>query len=133
FYDHDTVMEHRNHVHVAGSEGSLRELLATVRADEGLVAGSDVPPYPLSDGNVFGLITGPERVHGGIHDSERAEIKNIQVRLQERGYAPNTAGWADGVFEQPTADAVMKFQTDRKLAPTGEVDAATWDSLFAPK
>ena len=36
----------------------------------------------------------------------------------------------DGIYGAATREAVRIFQTQSGLAPTGEVDGATWDSIF---
>jgi hypothetical protein len=71
-----------------------------------------VRPWPgyMAPGNYFGLITGPAQSHGGYYPNERPDVAAIQQKLQQLGYAPNVAGWADGKFEQPTANAVAAFQ-----------------------
>lgn len=86
-------------------------------------------PFPLPRDHYYGLITGPARSHGGYYDSERAVIKRIQQRLIYKGYVPAIArdqwlsGWADGKFEKPTFDAVMRFQRAQMPGTTrfGEV------------
>ena len=71
-------------------------------------------PFPLRRDHWYGLITGPEASHGGYYAAERPVIKIIQQRLIAKGYVPGitniNSGWADGIFEQPTADAVARFQ-----------------------
>jgi glycoside hydrolase-like protein/putative peptidoglycan binding protein len=130
YYDAATRAAHLNHVHVAGAEGSLRELLTNIEPGSAPWAAT-APPFPLSGHDVFGLITGPDWMHGGINGSEKSQVKKIQLRLQALGYAPNTAGWADGVYEHPTAEGVERFQAAKGLPVTGYVDKATWLTLFS--
>jgi|SRR5919206_1414540 hypothetical protein len=77
-------------------------------------APSGVPPWPLPRDHYFGLITGPSQSHGGYYESERSHIKAIQRALIRKGYVPGVSnpasGWVDGIYEQPTADAVSRFQ-----------------------
>lgn len=71
-------------------------------------------PFPLRHDHYYGLITGPDQSHGGYYDSEKPVVKIIQQRLIAKGYVPGitdiNSSWADGIFEQPTADAVAAFQ-----------------------
>jgi len=47
-------------------------------------------------------------------------------------FAPNIPGWADGIFEQPTKDAVTLWQHARMPDTTlfGEVWHDDWNALF---
>lgn len=83
-------------------------------------------PFPYSRGQYFGLITGPAESHGGIDAAEKAYVRYIQVRLQQEGFAPNVPGWADGIFEQPTADAVANWQRAR-MPGTTRLGEVWWD------
>ena len=71
-------------------------------------------PFPLPRTHYFGLITGPDASHGGYYGWERPLVRIIQQRLIHKGYVPGitdwNSPWADGIFEQPTADAVARFQ-----------------------
>ncbi|WP_370625795.1 peptidoglycan-binding domain-containing protein [Corynebacterium sp. TAE3-ERU16] len=71
-------------------------------------------PFPLPRGHYYGLIGGPNESHGGINDAERRVVRIIQQRLIAKGYVPGISSinspWADGVYEQATADAVTRFQ-----------------------
>lgn len=98
------------------------------------------PPWPLAGlpGHFFGLITGPARSHGGAPVSqggipnEGEYVLQIQQALQHKGYAPNVPGWADRKYEQPTADAVARFQ-HREMPGTefyGQVWADDWAKLL---
>lgn len=91
--------------------------------------------FPLPTGQYYGLITGPAESHGGFYAAEQPIIAAIQVRLMALGYAQASGGsspaWADGRFEQPTADSVKRLQRARNLKVTGHVAADTWHVLFA--
>ena len=90
--------------------------------------------WPLPADEYFGLISGPNASHGGWTASEKHYVLMIQQRLQQLGYAPKTAGWADGVFEQPTKDSVAKWQHDKWEQDTtrfGEVWSDDWKRLFS--
>jgi hypothetical protein len=82
--------------------------------------------------NFFGLISGPDESHGGINDAERADVTAIQHRLQALGFAPDIPGWADGVFERPTKDAVTLWQHARMPGTEffGDVWPDDWATLF---
>ena len=67
--------------------------------------------WPLPHNEYFGDINGPEVSHGGFYENERVHVRNIQRWLIIHGYAGNVDDrWADGLFEQPTIDAVAAFQ-----------------------
>ncbi|MEI9406269.1 peptidoglycan-binding protein [Mesorhizobium argentiipisi] len=57
-------------------------------------------------------------------------VKNIQLILNKNGY---DAGGADGVMGGKTKNAIMAFQTDNKMKPTGEIDAPLVKALLAHK
>lgn len=92
-------------------------------------------PHQMAPGHYFGLKTGPVVSHGGAYAWERPFVKLIQQRLIAKGYVPGVkdwrSGWADGIFEQPTADAVTRFQR-REMPGTrffGQVWADDWARL----
>jgi hypothetical protein len=94
----------------------------------------DISRWPLAAGNYFGLITGPTESHGGYEASEQPYIKRIQQRLQALGYAPTDPGWADGIYEKPTYDAVAEWQREKYAAQTtryGEIWSDDWQRLFS--
>ncbi|BCG97698.1 peptidoglycan-binding protein [Mesorhizobium sp. 131-2-1] len=57
-------------------------------------------------------------------------VKNIQLILNKNGYE---AGDADGMMGDKTKTAIMAFQTDNKMKPTGEVDEQLVKALLARK
>ncbi|RWP62410.1 peptidoglycan-binding protein [Mesorhizobium sp.] len=57
-------------------------------------------------------------------------VQNIQRILNKNGYE---AGNDDGVMGQKTKDAIMAFQTDNDLKPTGTVDEKLVKALLARK
>jgi len=57
-------------------------------------------------------------------------VKNIQLILNKNGY---DAGGADGVMGGKTKNAIMAFQTDNKLQPTGQIDEPLVKALLAHK
>lgn len=63
------------------------------------------------------------------------DTKKIQQALKFKGYNLGTSGpnkdGVDGFFGPATQRAVRDFQTKSKLNPTGRVDQATRNSLFA--
>lgn len=144
---------HLWHVHISllrlyGSSSDPAELdgiAAVITGGSGGGGGSTTPP-PSSGGTLhrpwpsymptdqyFGLITGPNESHGGYYVEEQPDVRAIQERMQALGYAPSVAGWADGIFEQPTADAVAAWQRALYAAQTsryGEVWTDDWQRLF---
>ncbi|MDT4923749.1 MAG: hypothetical protein QOG01_1462 [Pseudonocardiales bacterium] len=91
-------------------------------------------PWPdyMGEGDFFGLISGPDESHGGINAAEQSDVRAIQLRLQALGFAPDTPGWADGIFERPTKDAVTLWQRARMPGTEffGEVWPDDWARLF---
>lgn len=94
-------------------------------------------PSYMGPNDYFGLITGPEASHGGYYSNERADIQAIQQQLIRGGYVPGITdpndGWADGVFEQPTKEAVANWQRANYPELTtryGEVWSDDWSRLF---
>lgn len=94
------------------------------------------PGWPLPRDHYFGLITGPAKSHGGYYPAERANVRLIQQALIRKGYVPGVSdpnsGWADGRFEQPTKDAVTRFQRAEMPGTTrfGEVWWDDWAKLL---
>lgn len=88
-------------------------------------------PWPLPAGHYFGLITGPTASHGGFNASERVHVKRIQQALQRAGKAPGYSGWADGVYEQATRNAVIAWQRSVGYVPTGNIWPDDWNKLLA--
>lgn len=71
----------------------------------------DLPAWTLPAGHFYGLVSGGEDSHGGYYEGERPAIRQIQRWLIKHGYAGAVPdSWADGIYEQPTADAVTAFQ-----------------------
>lgn len=95
--------------------------------------GGGPPPFPLQRGHYFGLISGPAQSHGGYYPNERPYVKLIQQALQRKGYAPNWPTWADGLYEQPTYDAVAAWQHDHMPGTRyyGQVWADDWAALLS--
>ncbi|GIM88928.1 peptidoglycan-binding domain-containing protein [Paractinoplanes toevensis] len=89
--------------------------------------------WPLPRGHYFGLITGPAASRGGFTQDERVWVRKIQSQLIRKGYVPGVtdpdSGWADGVFEKPTADAVARFQ--RAEMPGTKLFGQVWADDFA--
>ncbi|MHA6641389.1 peptidoglycan-binding protein [Mesorhizobium sp. A623] len=77
----------------------------------------------------------PESWHEGTPavtasiDMKKA-VQNIQRILNKNGY---DAGGADGVMGQKTKTAIMAFQGDNDMKPTGEVDEKLVKALLAHK
>ncbi|TWP47439.1 hypothetical protein FKR81_32530 [Lentzea tibetensis] len=92
----------------------------------------NVPAWPLPQDHYFGLISGPEQSHGGFYEGERKWVKLIQQALQRKGFAPTDPRWADGLYEQPTADSVAAWQRAHMPGTTryGEVWSDDWPILL---
>lgn len=92
-----------------------------------------VPAWPLPRDHWFGDINGPNQSHGGFYGWEQPHVKRIQQALILKGYAPNNASWADGLFERPTVDAVAAWQRDNMPGTQffGQVWWDDWARLLA--
>jgi hypothetical protein len=94
------------------------------------------PAWPLPADDYFGLVSGPAKSHGGFFIWERPYVRWIQRRLITLGFVPGVhdthSDWVDGVFEQPTKDAVAAWQLDRWATQTtrfGEIWRDDWQRL----
>jgi peptidoglycan hydrolase-like protein with peptidoglycan-binding domain len=89
----------------------------------------------LTPGNYFGLITGPNESHGGYYPNERPFVREIQQALIRKGFVPGItdpgSGWADGKYEQPTREAVLRFQAAIGYVRTGNIWPDDWARLLA--
>ena len=52
----------------------------------------------------------------------------LQKRLQQMGYF---TGYCSAEFGELTREAVIDFQRDANIAPTGQADAATWAAIYS--
>lgn len=57
------------------------------------------------------------------------DVEALQSRLLRQAGQLGQTG--SGVFDLPTQRGVFEFQLGHGLPPTGEVDSATWQALFA--
>lgn len=93
------------------------------------------PAWPLPPEQYFGLITGPAASHGGINATERGWVRLIQQALIRKGFVPGISdpgsAWADGVYEDPTREAVLRFQHSVGYLPTGNVWPDDWARLLS--
>lgn len=63
-----------------------------------------------------------------LYTGDRGEdVKACQIRLSMLGYEP---GNQTGYFDQKTADAVSRFQSEQGLYPCGDLDNATQGKLY---
>ena len=94
-----------------------------------------VPPWPLAPGNYFGLITGPDVSHGGFYPWEKPWVRLIQEALIRKGFVPGitdpASGWADGIYQEPTLQAVQRFQASAGHKQTGNVGPGDWTLLLS--
>lgn len=94
------------------------------------------PPWPLPRNEYFGLVTGPAASHGGYYPNEQPYVRAIQQALIRKGYVPGVSDpgspWADGIYEQATADAVARFQRAQMPGTTyfGQVWWDDWARLL---
>jgi uncharacterized protein YraI len=57
-------------------------------------------------------------------------VVELQLLLRQLGYLPSTFV-PNGIYDEITQEAVKRFQRANGLAPTGVVDTATWQALYA--
>ncbi|MEW6229131.1 MAG: peptidoglycan-binding protein, partial [Bacillota bacterium] len=75
-------------------------------------------------GHPFGPLRDPRRELG---PGERGpDVLAVQRRLRMLGFDPKVE---DGMYEEPTCEAVRAFQRSRGLKPTGVVTPDTYDAL----
>jgi hypothetical protein len=94
--------------------------------------------FPLPANEWYGDINGPDASHGGFHASEMPTVAAIQLALIAGGFVPgitaadkaDATAWSDGRFEQPTIDAVKRFQAAHGLEVDGQVGPKTWAAMF---
>lgn len=55
-----------------------------------------------------------------------SDVEELQQRLEDLGFSP---GKIDGIYGPETYQAVIEFQRQKGLEPTGQVDTSTWDAL----
>jgi peptidoglycan hydrolase-like protein with peptidoglycan-binding domain len=112
-----------------GTVGTLtRDAIAQFQRDNGLTADGVVDAE---------LLTAVRRVWTARYSNQptrtvlstgaRGEnVKSVQRRLSELGYYKNAQ---DGIFGNNTKSAVVAFQKEYRLNPTGQVDGQTWQAL----
>jgi peptidoglycan hydrolase-like protein with peptidoglycan-binding domain len=59
--------------------------------------------------------------------ANRVAVIELKDKLREKGYDAGRSN--KGQFSRPVLHAVVQFQNDNKLDPTGIVDEATWAAL----
>lgn len=93
-----------------------------------------LPAFGLPAGHFYGDINGGEDSHGGYYLAERPKIKLIQQWLIYFGCVPGVTSiddpWADGVWEQPTTDAMANFQR-RYLPNSTTLWGQCWSDDYA--
>jgi uncharacterized repeat protein (TIGR01451 family) len=80
------------------------------------------PEGPPEIQNCAGFTWAADRPAG-----DRADVREIQQALNELGYV---AGPVDGKMGRQTRAAITRYQKERALSQTGEIDAALVTSLF---
>jgi peptidoglycan hydrolase-like protein with peptidoglycan-binding domain len=76
-------------------------------------------PFPYEDDHYLSTPATSPRSHSGGDDE--AVVKQVQEALEVE---------QSGTYDEATREAVIAFQTKRKIEPTGVVDAATWKKLL---
>jgi peptidoglycan hydrolase-like protein with peptidoglycan-binding domain len=85
-------------------------------------------PFPLPDGDCYGVATGSGRCHDGSDPDDRADVSAVQRRLAAHDHPLGDAG-VDGRFGARTEQAVRSFQRSRDLHVDGQVGPVTWRAL----
>jgi hypothetical protein len=68
-------------------------------------------------------------IYKNIYERKSLTIHHLQRRLEELGYN-DVVGDKDGWLGELTKIAIEKFQKDKGLAATGNVDADTFNKIF---
>jgi hypothetical protein len=93
------------------------------------------PAWPLPPEQYFGLVGGPAAAHGGTGTADRDRVRLIQQALIRKGFVPGISDphspWADGVYEEPTREAVLRFQSSVGYVQTGNIWPDDWARLLA--
>lgn len=86
----------------------------------------------LGSNETLGEVSGPATQHSGDrrydNDTVRFMVKSLQDRLNQLGYR---AGFADGIYETPTTNAVNLWQKAIRVPLDGVVNKAEWTRLFS--
>lgn len=69
-------------------------------------------------------------INGGTKENPSEEVRKIQQRLIELNILDDKA---DGIFGRKTEQAVIKFQQENQLTPSGKIDPETYRALFPPE
>lgn len=97
---------------------------ATVKAVRAFQKDRGLPVSGVIDEETYaalgGIVTGGDAGESSSLDSD--EVRGIQKKLIAGGYLD---GAADGIWGSQTAGAVLAFQQDKGLSPTGELDDKT--------
>lgn len=98
--------------------------------------GPVLPPWNLPAGHYYGNINGPAQSHGGWNQAEKNVVKVIQQRLIFKGCVDGvpasswaSTGWADGVWEGPTDQAMAEFH--RRFYPNQPQPTQCWSDDYA--
>ena len=117
---------------VVSIEGNSSNKVQQIIRYHGSVMGAYRPAY--SEKSTAGSTTKP--VSSGsislptLKKGDRGEaVKALQILLVGRGFRCGVWG-ADGDFGKATQDALIKYQTNKKLDADGIAGAATWKSLL---
>lgn len=83
-------------------------------------------PDPQQQGSDLGGTSQQQggAMQGGMQD--QASVKQVQEKLSQQGYE---VGPVDGIFGPKTQQALRKFQEDKGVQPTGQIDQQTMAAL----
>lgn len=105
---------------VTGATGS------TSTTNTGTSTGGSGTPMPTTSGSVSGLPALPNSMSMGAGAYTSSQLRDVQAALNR----DVSAGLViDGTLGPRTQDAIRRFQSSNSLAVTGELDAATIESM----
>lgn len=111
----------------SGQQGMEQQQSGQPGGDQGAAGaqGGIQSPDPQQQGSDLGGTSQQgDAMQGGMQD--QASVKQVQEKLSEQGY---DVGPVDGIFGPKTQQALRKFQQDKGVQPTGQIDQQTMAAL----
>lgn len=111
----------------SGRQGMEQQQSGQPGGDQGAAGaqGGTQSPDPQQKGSDLGGTSQQGgAMQGGMKD--QASVKQVQEKLSEQGY---DVGPVDGIFGPKTQQALRKFQQDKGVQPTGQIDSQTMAAL----
>ncbi len=88
----------------------------------------DLTTYTVASSSIGGSSSGGQDIGSSYlkKGSKGQDVRKLQKRLLDLGYAPGTA---DGIFGDMTLEAVLLYQKNAKITQDGIVGPVTWAKL----